>query len=73
MLGHVYCIKEVVLAIFQQFGITSRLPKSEEDIRKLQKMSESCRRCLKADEDVRTLPKVSKYCRRCPNTAEDVH
>ena len=39
----------------------------EEDIRKLPKMSESCRRCLKAAEDVRTLPKMST------ETAKDVH
>ena len=64
--------KRFFLAIFQQFGIISRLPKSEEDIRKLPKMSESSRRCLKAAEDVRTLPKMSKDCRRCPKTAEDV-
>ena len=59
-------------SFFQQFGIISRLPKSEEDIRKLPKMSESSRRCLKAVEVVQRLPKMSKDCRRCPKTAEDV-
>ena len=60
-------MKEVFLANFQQFGIISRLPKSEEDTRKLSKSSESCRRCLKAAEDVQRLPKMST------ETAKDVH